>query len=450
MQFKKLNRISDSSFSFVRVADGKEILGYNTDQSLTPASVTKMITAAAALDALGPDFTFKTKIFYEGIRKTHHIEGNLIIQGSGDPFLVTEKLWQAAADLKNMGIKKITGNLVIDNSLFQNNFRDASRVGSLKSSNNAYDAPLTALALNFNTLALAVAPVPGQKRPLVSLDPHSLDSVEIINKIRTTTGKKSGFRVTRNFQNNRTKLYASGRIGSQNTIKKVYRSVSNPVQISGELFKSFLHAEGVEIAGSVAEGAATTRSKELTTITSYPLSYIISGLNKYSNNFIADMLTLYLGAKFGDGATMAGGAAYLAKFLKSKVGIAGSFAIYNGSGLDTRNKLSTRQLTKLLQFVSRRIDIFPEFLASLPISGRDGTLANRFKLKGTRELQGLIRAKTGTLTQPHLVSTLAGFFSHEKHGLVAFAIFSNSQPSKKKLSILDVQYQQELALEEFM
>ena len=100
----------------------------------------------------------------------------------------------------------------------------------------------------------------------------------------------------------------------------------------------------------------------------------------------------------------------------------------------------------LLEYMYKRMDIFPEFLSSLPASGWDGTLEDRFRRQNLKHLVGKVRAKTGTLTRPISVSSLAGYMGHPKHGMLAFVIIENGKAKKEQANILDLRARQESAL----
>jgi D-alanyl-D-alanine carboxypeptidase len=127
------------SVLITRLSDGQVLWEKDADQLVSPASVTKVITSAAALAKFSPVHTFKTTLYHTGTRQNQRVAGDLVIVGDGDPFLISEKLWQLAADLKNMGIKEFAGDLVIDNSLFDEEVRDESRKDSARLSHNAYN-----------------------------------------------------------------------------------------------------------------------------------------------------------------------------------------------------------------------------------------------------------------------------------------------------------------------
>ena len=452
---------------FIRLSDQVELYGHNSNTLLNPASVTKLITAAAILHYFGPAHRFTTRILHTGTKKNGIISEDLIIDGDGDPMFVSETLWKLATDLRHSGIREIRGNLLICNSLFGGRIRDEIRLGGLKASNNAYDAPVTAFGVNFNTIALNVAPAQEPGLPaLVGTDPYPIRGIQITNQV-TTVGNNQNTRLlaTRVSQpDGGSRLLIRGSIRLHDTLKKIYRSVNNPVLSSGEIVRAFLKENHIKIKGKVSEASSVLENARfLTSIPSETTGSIIKSMNLYSNNYISDVLIKRLGAEYAnkkkaalnsgtnennkpEPGTYKNGMDAVEDFLKNTVGIRKPFQLENGSGLTTRNRLSAGQVTRLLSYLAKRWDIFPEFIASLPQSGITGSLESRFDSKATSPLKGLIRAKTGTLSQPYLVSSLAGYLQHEQHGLLAFCIIQNGKEDEKKLGMPDLHKSQELGL----
>jgi D-alanyl-D-alanine carboxypeptidase/D-alanyl-D-alanine-endopeptidase (penicillin-binding protein 4) len=442
-----------------RLSDGKVVYSSGPERSLTPASVTKVITSAALLHYFGPAHTFKTRFYHSGLRSGDVIQGNLYVKGDGDPLVINEKLWQLAADLRHLGVRSFTGDLIIDNGLFDNEKRDSSRQDGIKASDRAYDAPVSAFGLNFNTLPIAVSPSdkPGQKGR-VGFDPYPIPNLPLINNTSTTTGVKSSIQAVRQSRGNQSTLVVSGSIGAQAPMVKVYRSMGDAVTEGGEQLRAFLEASGILIHGKVKEGSTPVSAKLLYTLESYDLGFIVRGLNHYSNNYIADMLVKRLGAAFPErgeadsagSGTLKNGVSAIERFLREEVGIKDKFEIINGSGLDNRNRFSAEQIVKVLTYMHQHMELYPEFLASFPASGLTGTLEKRFKKLGDGEIQGLVRAKTGTLSQPVSVSSLAGYMGHPKHGMLAFAILNNGQSPGNQPSVADFRRRQDQALYEIL
>lgn len=443
------------SVLIVRLSDEKVIYESNSQKLMIPASVTKIITSAALLHYFSPAHTFKTRFYTGGARQGDTIQGSLYVKGDGDPLVVNEKLWQFAADLKHMGIKNFTGDLVIDNSLFDEEKRDISRQEGLESSSFAYDAPVSAFGINFNTLPIAIAPGRNAGAPgIVSFDPYPLPAFEIKNLTSTSSGFKSSIQAIRKGQGAQSTLTVSGKIGTQSPVVKLYRAMGDPVREGGDMLRSFLFEAGITIKGRVIEGETPSSASIIYTLESYDLGYIVHGLNHYSNNYIADMLVKRLGAAFpGQGVadakrsgTLSNGVRAIERFLQKEVGIRDRFELFNGSGLDHRNRFSAAQFVKVLQYMQNRMDLYPEFLASFPAAGWSGTLEKRFKGQKQSLLHGVVRAKTGTLSQPVSVSSLAGYLGHPKYGPLAFAILNNGEARGKQPTVAEFRLRQDQAL----
>ena len=133
------------SVAMARILDGKMLFEYHADEALAPASVTKLVISVAALHKLSGDHTFKTKFHITAPLHRGVVNGDFVVVGGADPTFISEAMWQIAADLRHLGLKVITGDLIIDNSLFDTKLRDThDRQTAEKNSSHAYDAPVTA------------------------------------------------------------------------------------------------------------------------------------------------------------------------------------------------------------------------------------------------------------------------------------------------------------------
>jgi D-alanyl-D-alanine carboxypeptidase/D-alanyl-D-alanine-endopeptidase (penicillin-binding protein 4) len=451
---KLIGRASfDHGVVFTRISDGKVLYESHADKLLSPASVTKVITSAASLSYFGPAYSFKTPIFYTGTFSKGRISGDLIIKGNGDPFLVSEILWQTAIDLRHMGVRSIAGNLVIDQSLFDGEVRDESRQNSAKTSSHAYDAPISAFAVNFNTIQAAVASTVKGAQALISVSPFPMNTVALNGRVMTQNGSGSDISASRSTRSNGdVALTLSGSIGEDFGIQKIYRSAGNPSVSASDYLRGFLKDAGVQINGKIGVIASVPKNATpLYQIQGYEMRRIVSGLNTFSNNFIADMLTKRLGAGFAStpadlaqSGTLDHGVKVLNKFLKEDVSIKSDFTILNGSGLSTENRFSARQIAQVLNWMEKQAELFPDFLGSLPANGWDGTLRKR--LKKDDALAGMIRAKTGTLTEPIVVAGMAGYFRDPKEGWVSFVMIGNGRSGQGQPGLLDVRKIQDDAL----
>ena len=333
---------------------------------------------------------------------------------------------------KNLGINRVEGQVLIDNSLFPPKVDQVTAT-----STNAYDAPVTAFGINFNTVTISILPAVRVGRPAtVKLFPFPLDSVQINNRVTTVAGgKRSRVKAVRigDRLTGKSKIVVSGQIAiDRQQPLTLYRSINGAQQVASDYVRNFLLQHDVQVLGKKL--SATRRLTQLTTIKGYPLNYIVKGLNTFSNNYIADVLLKKLTPR-GDGSV------YLRDYLRRQVGIRSRFVLRDGSGLSPNNRLTARQLTTLLTHVAQRMDLFPDFIASLPASGLEGTVSDRLL-----DYRGLIRLKTATLSSPFSVSGLAGYYLSARHGLVAFAMLANGQPDRTQPTIISLRQQQDQLL----
>jgi D-alanyl-D-alanine carboxypeptidase/D-alanyl-D-alanine-endopeptidase (penicillin-binding protein 4) len=418
----------DTSTRFVRLSDGKILGESQPDKLVSPASVTKLITSAAVLNALGPAHVFSTRVCHTGKKRDGTITGDMVFVGSGDPYLVSEHLLAWSAALRQTGINRVQGNLILDNSLFDSRWLDGARDEGEVRSSHAYDAPVSALAINFNSLALIVTPAerPGTAA-LVRFDPVPLPEISLDNRTRTTRSGKTSLSATRlTSPSGRIRILVQGSININDMPTRLYRSSGDPTLTAGAYLRAFLEHAGIRVSGKTLSGLCPSSCLELPPLEGYPLARSVEGLQKFSNNFMADMLVKVL-ASDSPPATLARGMERVSEFLRRDVGRPPPYTLDSGSGLTPTNRLSAAQVTAVLAYMEKRFDLFPEYLASFPTAGVDGTLKKRFKTKSGVDLTGQIRAKTGTLSEPLTVVSLAGYTHHPEHGLIAFAILQSGR-----------------------
>jgi D-alanyl-D-alanine carboxypeptidase/D-alanyl-D-alanine-endopeptidase (penicillin-binding protein 4) len=444
------------SISLVRVSDGKVLYDYQGSTQLVPASVSKLISSAAVLSHLGPNYRFTTRFYYSGSLKSGTISGDLIVVGDGDPLLLSEDLWQIAHELKNRGLHHIRGNIIIDNSLFGSNPADRWSEHTARSTTHSYDAPITAFGVNFNTLTLAVRPGSKLHAPAeVLLDPLPQPLINIDSSLSTTqAGSKEQIQVERiPLSNGGSTLRISGTIPLDAAPKKIYRSVHNPLQTAGEYLRAFLADQEISVTGATKAGALPKSSTLLYSHQGRELSQIVRSLLFFSNNYIADVLVSRLGASLNDfsaGSTWQRGLRQIDNFLQREMHWNSEYTFISGSGLSNENRLSAEKLSQFLRSLTSQWRYFPEFLASLPIAGQSGTLVHRFNRGAAAALQGAIRAKTGTHVDPMAVSALAGYVEHPTHHLIAFAIIQNGYAGKAQPTIDSLHQNEERGLAEIL
>jgi len=408
-----------TSVSVVSLPSGRSLYARQASTSLLPASTMKLVTSAAALNYLGPEYRFETGLFYTGQRVGDTIQGNLVIRGGGDPKLTPEQLWHIAMQVKGRGIRKIIGNLVVDDSFFdKNNHSPSQRNGVTQ---RAYDAKVGALSVNFNTVATHVSPGLNIGDPLIVwLEPDS-DYVYLNNMTKTTRNGKAQVSVNRIIKGNQIEVQVKGSMPLNAPVESFYRSIDDPLRHAGETFRSFLKQAGVHIMGSIQFGISPQKATLLYQHQSIPLLAILKELNTYSNNFIAEQIFKTIATKaVGQSGSHKLASQLVTHFLRKEgVNIQG-VSVVDGSGLSRENRFTAQAMTDLLTAISRRFDIGVDFMSALRLMGREGEFSDRFD---NSTAQGLVRAKTGSLSG---VSTLAGYVANERHQVFAFAIFLNN------------------------
>jgi D-alanyl-D-alanine carboxypeptidase/D-alanyl-D-alanine-endopeptidase (penicillin-binding protein 4) len=410
-------RLKDAKFSVhVRALDdGRTLYGKNEALRLNPASNMKIVTAAAALDHFGAAFTYTTEVWGDARGAT--VQGDLVLSGNGDPFLEWGHLLELAERVRRRGVREVTGDLVIDNSAFDD--QDLPPAFGQKREDAAYRASTGAVAANFGAFEIIISPGEPGKPPSVSFDPpcdYPLVTNEATTlKDRAEAGKKP-LTVELQADKGRTRVLVGGTTHAEGgaTVRK---RVEDPPLYTGYLFLRALETVGVTVKGKVRRGPRAPKQRALARHSSYTMPYLLAAMQKWSNNFMAEML--FKSLALGDQpATWAAAQEQVARFL-DKAGIKrGDYKVTNGSGLYDANELSAAQLTQVLYYMSTRKDLFPDYEASFAIAGVDGTLGKR--LRGPYKARA--RGKTGTLNQ---VSSLSGYAYTKGGRVLAYALIFN-------------------------
>jgi D-alanyl-D-alanine carboxypeptidase/D-alanyl-D-alanine-endopeptidase (penicillin-binding protein 4) len=382
--------------------DGQPVVSRNADDLLNPASNTKLITSAAALLRLGPEYRFTTDYLGERAIQRGRV-GNLYVKGRGDPSVNTERVDALAADLWHRGLRSVR-DIVLDDSFF-----DREQFGpgwEQETSDKAWAAGVGALSLNHNTVAVYLTPADrAGSRARVEVEPDTRDYFIIENRV--TTVRQNGRRKLRPhalIEGERTRIVVEGRIPKGAEPVVLFRRVGDPTFYYGQTLRLMLKKRGIRVSGRVKRGAAPESAVLLQSYESPSLAEIVRDMNKVSSNFIAEMLVKTLGAELkGSPGSWAKGLE-VAEDLLGELGLPrGTYVLKNGSGLNDTNRFSARQMATLLGAMWKRFPVAAEFVASLGIAARDGTM--RLRMEGT-DAAGRLRAKTGTLEH---VTALSGY-----------------------------------------
>lgn len=400
----------------IQTSQGNSIFEVNPDTKRIPASITKLFTSAAVLDGFGPSHKFVTEIWTHGTVKNGRLSGDLYLKGLGDPSFVSEKMWFLVNEFTRTGIKEVTGNLIVDDTYFDAVRFDPGRMPNR--GDRAYDAPVGAMSFNWNSTTVHVRPTVVNSKVSVWINPPN-EFVRVSNTA-TTSRRKSSLQVVRAEASGYNEIRVSGSLRAGAKEKTVYKNITNPPLYSGANLKEFLAQRGIEIEGKVKLGTVPSKALLVAQVEGEPVGDLISSLNKFSNNYVAEMLAKNLGKLNDSGpGTMAKGLASIRRYIEKTTGSGSKdFNLSNVSGLTRKNLFTPRQFLSLLTGLKSNFQIYPEFVRSLPISGKDGTLKSRLK-----DVAGLIRAKTGLLNG---VVSLAGYAENRKtNEIVSFVFMYN-------------------------
>lgn len=415
---------AELGFLAVRLKDGVVLGDVGSDQLINPASNAKLVTAAAALHTLHAEHRFKTEYFVNGTLKDGTLFGNLVVKGYGDPTIVSERLTRVANELYLFGVERITGGVIVDGSWFD--AIDEARGWEIEEApDRAYAAPVTALAVNFNATSIYVRPTEPGKPAVVLVDPPS-EQVVLEGTVLTEqlgSGVKIFSKKDESDDGKQvTLLTVEGSVGARQSPFRSYRRVYAPLRHFGSTLVYFLQQRGVKVQHRIMEGPVPDGARLILVDRSPPLTEIVSDLNHYSNNIIAETLIKAIGAEvYGAPGSFESGLKVARAFLEEKVGLQpGSYVFDNGSGLNDVNRFTARQMVKLLGYMLRDVEGGAEYTASLAVAGTQGTIG--FRMRDT-PAERRLRAKTGTLRG---VSALSGYVADPAGDLIAFSALSQN------------------------
>ena len=207
-----VRNVPDNTLSIYveNLESGESTLAWNEAQPRNPASVAKLLTTLVALDTLGPSYRWRTEVYLQGDVVDGKLDGDLLLKGYGDPFLVTERVWQMLRQIRQSGIKQIGGDLLLDDSYFSVEASDPAEFDGEPL--RAYNVQPNALLTNFKVVRYVFEPDPASKAVRVTLDP-ALDNLQVINKLSQVTGQCYGYQrgITITPNENQDRFVLSGR-----------------------------------------------------------------------------------------------------------------------------------------------------------------------------------------------------------------------------------------------
>jgi len=399
---------------------GKPQWSHRSDAPRNPASVMKLLTSLAALELLGPAWTWKTEVLTRGPLNSGVLEGDLILRGGGDPFLTWDRLGALLRDVRSRGVREIRGDILLDRSLFALPPHDPAAFDGRAV--RAYNAAPDALAVNFNAITLRISPRPDGGIDAVPTLPFA--GLQIENGLRAQAGDSCPSwrdlvapEITAKGETISVRL--PGRFPTACGEKMLNLAAPDPVLMANGVIRAMWQELGGRISGRIRSETAPADASLLTTWLSPPLADALRETDKYSNNLMARQIFLSLALPEATApVTPEAATARIRAWMPTRGLDPQQWVIENGSGLSRQERTTAAQLGALLRaaWASPRM---PEFMAAQPIIGIDGTMKKR--LPGT-PIAGRGYVKTGTLDG---VKSAAGYLLDARGRWVAFAWLIN-------------------------
>lgn len=374
------------------------IVSWKTHTKRFPASVIKLLTSYSALLSLGYEYRWETKFYHTGELSNGVLRGNLIVQASGDPTLENKDIDTIVEQIKAVGIRKITGNIVIDRTIFQISSNNSS--GFDRNIYSPYNAMPDALMFNERKSTVCVTFM-GKQAEIRKDVPDQ--SYQVVNNLKLVNSSCRGKNAWPQISVNQSKLVFSGQISRHCGERTVCKVLTKPYLSFYYALKAKLRSSHVDFKGKMELQSTSKKAKYLFSHYSDTLEVIISRLAKESNNVFARQLLLTLGAQqYSKPSTLFKGRKAIEKILgRYNILEQGSTFVDNGSGLSRISTTSAQSLANLLVHGAQHYG--QRWMNTLSIAGIDGTLKNRFSHSA---VFGRAWMKTGTINN---VSNVAGY-----------------------------------------
>ncbi len=408
-------------------------LAFRATQPMNPASVMKLVTTYAALDQLGPSFSWKTPVYVDGTIAGGVLSGNLYIKGLGDPKLVAERLWLLLRRVQALGIHSIRGDIVLDRSAFE--VPPANPADFDGEPLRPYNAAPDALLLNFKAVVMGFSPNAAANNASIAYD-LPLAGVHMQAHVPLGTGECGDWRTGLKADfSDPLRLRFAGSYPSSCGERMWPLAYAEPPAYAARalegLWRSLNAGTAEALSGSVREGRVPAKLKPVFEVASPSLAEVVRDINKYSNNVMAQQVFLTLSLQAKGLGSFEASRELVRTWWRNNFGEADMPVLDNGSGLSRNERISAQGLARLLQ-LAWASPLMPELMASLPIAGVDGTL----KRSKAGAAAGAAHLKTGSLSN---VAAIAGYVdgaSGKRYVLVAIANHANATAARPAFDAL--------------
>lgn len=406
----------------------------NADIPMSPGSIMKVITTYAALEILGPTHHWDTDFLTDGQMVGDTLKGNLYVRFGGDPKLTFERLWATLRELRDMGVNRIEGNLVLDGSYFK---VDGGFPAFADNGSNPYAPFLVEPSAYLTNLNLLHFQIRADERGTQAWSTPALSEVVIDNRV--TAVPEGPCPARRNFDwqpvvqdGGQVTVRVTGEL-PQGCRTTAYFSLLPHEQYSASMIRSLLGEMGIIVSGGNQTGTTPETARLVMKTTSPDLVTMVRDINKWSSNVMARQLLLTIGAQNrldNESDDRVAGIRVIYDWLEKKGIDTAGMVIDNGAGLTRHGRITARQGTKILQHAWNS-PYSSDLMASMPIIAMDGTMARRLRNTG---MDGEGRIKTGYLEN---VRSIAGFTRDENNTTWAVVGMVNNDPAWNGQAVLD-------------
>ncbi len=404
-------------------------LAWRAQVPMNPASIMKLVTTYAGLDLLGPAFTWTTPVYVDGPIRNGVLQGNLYIQGQGDPKLVIERLWLLLRRVQGLGIQAIEGDIVLDRSAFEAIEADPNAFDG--EGLRPYNASPDALLVNFKSVVMTFTPNRGAATAQVSFDPP-LAGVAMQPTVPLSAGDCGDWRAALVPDvADPSRLRFAGSYPTACGEKTWALAYADPRSYAARAIGGVWAEMGGRLKGTVRDGRVPAALKPAFEIVSPPLAEVIRDINKFSNNVMAQQLFLTLGLQQKKRGALDASRTTMRQWWNNRIGTGEGQPVFdNGSGLSRDERITAGELAKMLQ-VAWRSPVMSELMSSLPAAGVDGTLRRRALRSG-----GAAHLKTGTLRDAAGVAGYVDGASGRRYVVVAIANHANAAAARPAFDAL--------------
>jgi len=430
--FEQASIPSAAISTFVQEVSGDQRwIAANDAVALNPASTMKLVTSAAAMELLGPTYTWKTRAFANGPVHGEILFGDLIIKGGGDPKLVLENFWLFLRQIRAKGVREIRGNVVLDRTMYANDFFDPSRFDGDPA--KPYNAGADALLLGYKAITLRLKPDFGTNTALVTMD-IPLDGVTLVAPPLTQEACGA-------WQGKLQLAMTPTSIGFNGSMPAVcgektwsiHPYTMSNTQYFGAVFRQMWRDLGGGLQGQVMDGVLPMEARLVAERESVALPEVLRDMNKFSNNVIARHLLLTIATEGGRTVGTPERGAHVIKSWLAARGIENpEVVIENGSGLSRIERISAATLGRIL-VAAYQSSTMPEFLSSLPIAGMDGTMRRRVQ---GRSVLGNAHIKTGSLEGVRAMAGYVHATSGRRYAVVNLINHANAAVGQEAQDVL--------------